>query len=83
MVSLDRQASRFLGSGLELGAAAILPAAVGYALDRYLGNTTLVCTALLAMAGFAAGMFRFIRAALAVNRSYRPGRKQSPDEPEH
>lgn len=59
---------RFAGAGMELGGSSLVFAAVGYALDRYLGNTTLVATALGAVLGFAAGLYRFIRMAMAANR---------------
>jgi F0F1-type ATP synthase assembly protein I len=59
---------RFAGAGMELGGSAILFAAIGYAVDRYLENTTLVATALGAVLGFAGGLYRFIRMAMAVNQ---------------
>ena len=60
---------RFAGAGMELGGSAILVAAIGYAVDRYFENTTLIATALGAVLGFAAGLYRFIRMAMAANRS--------------
>jgi hypothetical protein len=65
----DRAMWRFAGAGMELGGSAILCAAIGYALDRYLDNTTLIATALGAVIGFAAGLYRFIRMAMAANQS--------------
>lgn len=70
----NRDAWRFAGAGLELGGSAIVFAAIGYAIDRQLGNTTMIVTAFGAVIGFAAGMYRFIRMALEANRSQRDGR---------
>ena len=63
---------RFAGAGMELGGSALVFAAAGYALDQYFGNTTLIATALGAVLGFAAGLYRFIRLAMAANRSAGP-----------
>ncbi len=65
----DAEMWRFAGAGMELGGAAILGAAVGYALDRYFENTTLLATAVGTVFGFASGLYRFIRMAMASNRS--------------
>lgn len=70
----NRDAWRFAGAGLELGGSAIVFAAIGYAIDRQMGNTTMVATAFGAVLGFAAGMYRFIRMAMEANRSQRDGR---------
>ncbi len=59
---------RFAGAGMELGGSSIVLAAIGYAVDQYFENTTLVATALGAVIGFAAGLYRFIRLAMAANR---------------
>jgi len=63
-----RDAMRFAGAGMELGGSAIVGAAIGYGLDRYLGNTTLLATALGAIFGFTGGLVRFIRLALEASR---------------
>ena len=60
---------RFAGAGMELGGSSLVFAAIGYALDHYFGNTTLIATALGAVLGFAAGLYRFIRLAMFANRS--------------
>lgn len=59
---------RFVGAGMELSGSAILCAAIGYAVDRYFENTTLIATALGAVFGFAAALYRFIRMAMAANQ---------------
>ena len=59
---------RLAGAGMELGGSSIVLAAIGYAVDQYFGNTTLIATALGAVIGFAAGLYRFIRLAMAANR---------------
>lgn len=63
------EAFRFAGAGLELAGSSIVFAAIGYALDRHLENETMIATALGAIIGFAAGLFRFIRLAMAANRN--------------
>jgi len=63
-----RDSLRFAGAGMELGGSAIVGAAIGYGLDRYLGNTTLLATALGAILGFTGGLIRFIRLALEASR---------------
>ena len=60
---------RFAGAGMELGGSSLVFAAIGYAVDHYFGNTTLIATALGAVLGFAVGLYRFIRLAMAANRS--------------
>ena len=60
---------RLAGAGMELGGSAILFAAIGYAVDRYLENTTLIATAIGTVFGFAAGLYRFIRMAVAAGES--------------
>lgn len=67
----NRDAWRFAGAGLELGGSALVFAGIGYAIDRRMGNTTMVATAIGAVLGFAAGMYRFIRMAMEANRSHR------------
>ncbi|HBJ36339.1 MAG TPA: hypothetical protein DDZ51_16625 [Planctomycetaceae bacterium] len=62
------EALRFAGAGMELGGSAIACAVIGYAIDRYLQNETMIATALGAILGFAGGLFRFIRLALAASR---------------
>lgn len=74
----DSDAMRFAGAGLELGGSAILFAAIGYAIDAQMGNTTLVATALGSVLGFTAGMYRFIRLAMRANRQ--PGKPPSPQD---
>lgn len=59
---------RFVGAGMELSGSAILCAAIGYAVDQYFENTTLIATALGAVFGFAAALYRFIRMAMAANK---------------
>jgi len=61
-------AFRFAGAGMELGGSAIACAVIGYAIDRYFENETMIVTALGAIFGFAGGMFRFIKLALAASR---------------
>lgn len=63
---------RFAGAGMELGGSSLVFAAIGYGVDHYFGNTTLIATALGAVLGFAAGLYRFIRLAMAANRSAGP-----------
>ena len=63
-----REALRFVGAGMELGGSAIACAAIGYAIDHYFQNETKIATALGAILGFAGGLFRFIRLAMAANR---------------
>jgi F0F1-type ATP synthase assembly protein I len=70
-----RDAMRFAGAGMELGGSAIVGAAIGYGVDRYLGNTTLLATALGAILGFTGGLIRFIRLALEASRP--PGGRRS------
>lgn len=63
-----RDSLRFAGAGMELGGSAIVGAAIGYAVDWYLDNTTLLATALGAILGFTGGLVRFIRLALEASR---------------
>lgn len=63
-----REAFRFAGAGMELGGSAIVCALIGYAIDRHLQNETMIATACGAILGFAGGLFRFIRLALAESR---------------
>lgn len=70
------EALRFAGAGMELGGSAIVCALIGYAIDRYFHNETLIATALGAIFGFAGGLFRFIKLALAASRES----KHSEDE---
>jgi len=69
------EALRFAGAGMELGGSSIVCAAIGYAIDHYFQNTTLVATALGAIFGFAGGLYRFIRLAMAANRPDGPVEK--------
>src|SRR5690606_35475609 len=59
---------RFAGAGMELGGSSIVLAAISYAVDHHFGNTTLIATALGAVMCFAAGLYGFIRLAMAANR---------------
>ena len=61
-------AFRFAGAGMELGGSAIACAVIGYAIDRYFENETMIATAFGAIFGFAGGLFRFIKLALAASR---------------
>jgi len=81
---LDSEAMRFAGAGLELGGSAILFAAIGYAIDAQMGNVTLVATALGAVLGFTAGMYRFVRLAMQSNRQPRnaPSSHDGPTDPD-
>lgn len=63
-----REALRFVGAGMELGGSAIACAAIGYSIDHYFQNDTKIATALGAILGFAGGLFRFIRLAMAASR---------------
>jgi hypothetical protein len=63
-----REALRFAGAGMELGGSAIVCALIGYAVDRYLQNETMIATACGAIFGFAGGLFRFVKLALAESR---------------
>ena len=62
-----REALRFVGAGMELGGSAIACAAIGYAIDHYFQNDTKIATALGAILGFAGGLYRFIRLAMAAS----------------
>ncbi len=63
--------ARFAGAGIELAAFATLFALLGYGLDRWLGNTTYIATALAALVGFSLGFVRFMLLALKVNARQR------------
>ncbi len=77
------ESMRFAGAGLELGGASIVMAAIGYAIDRTLGNTTLIATALGAIVGFAAGLYRFIRMAMKASLQDRlRQRDETTDQPD-
>jgi len=70
-----REALRFAGAGMELGGSAIACAAIGYAIDRYFQNETMIATALGAILGFAGGLFRFIKLALAASHDSNHSKK--------
>jgi len=72
-----REALRFAGAGMELGGSSIACAAIGYGIDLYFHNTTLFATALGAIFGFAGGLYRFIRLALAASQPSGPAEKRS------
>lgn len=44
-------------------------AVIGYTIDRHYQHTAPVATAIGTMIGFSAGLYRFIRQALAVSRN--------------
>jgi len=62
------EALRLAGAGMELGGSAIVCAMFGYAIDRYLQNETMIATALGAIFGFAGGLYRFLKLAMAASR---------------
>lgn len=66
------EALRFAGAGMELGGSAIVCAMFGYAIDRYFQNETMIATALGAIFGFAGGLYRFIKLAMAASRESNP-----------
>jgi len=57
---------RFLGAGLELSGITLGFAAVGFGLDRWLGNDRLLATGLVTLLGFSLGMVRFVVIAMAA-----------------
>ena len=62
---------RLTGAGLELAGTTILIGSIGFVIDRRAGNVRPIATALLALAGFAIGMYRFVRIALSVSQTQR------------
>jgi F0F1-type ATP synthase assembly protein I len=60
---------------MELGGSAIVCAAIGYAIDHYFQNETMIATALGAILGFSGGLFRFIKLALAASHESNRGEK--------
>lgn len=70
-----REALRFAGAGMELGGSAIVCAAIGYAIDHYFQNETMIATAFGAILGFAGGLFRFIKLALAASHDSNRSKK--------
>lgn len=60
---------RFIGAGIELAAFALVAAAVGYGLDRWLGHERPLATAFCGLVGFSLGLVRFIVLANRANRT--------------
>jgi len=58
---------RFVGAGLELSGISLLFAAVGFGLDRWLGDDRLIATAIAVLVGFTLGMIRFVMMASGAN----------------
>jgi F0F1-type ATP synthase assembly protein I len=52
---------RHAGLGIELGGTTVGCGAIGYGIDRWMGNTTPYATAACLLIGFAFAMFRFIQ----------------------
>lgn len=62
---------RLTGAGLELAMVAIVFGAIGYAIDHLVGSERQFFAALVGLLGFALGMIRFIRLAMAVSADQR------------
>ena len=54
---------RFAGAGLELAGSMLVPAAIGFAIDRYLVWSTPWSFLVGGVLGFTAGMYNFVRTA--------------------
>ncbi|MGB7327354.1 MAG: AtpZ/AtpI family protein [Rubripirellula sp.] len=55
---------KFVSAGGELAGISLAVAAIGYALDQYLGSKQSLGTAFGLLIGFGFGMYRFIRLAM-------------------
>jgi len=64
-----RSWTRFVGAGFELAGITGVVGLVGYGIDRFCGNGTLVATAIAVLVGFSFAMFRFITLAVAADRA--------------
>lgn len=73
--SSSRRFTTFAAAGLELAGVAVVFAAIGYGIDRWLGNTRLVGTGIIGLIGFTLGMVRFVLLAGQVNATGDPPRK--------
>ena len=65
----------FAAAGLELAGLAVVFAAFGYGIDRWLENTKPFGTGLAGLVGFSLGMVRFVLLANRANSSQKPSRK--------
>ena len=78
--------ARFAGAGFELAGISFLFGLGGYALDRWLGNTKPLATAVATLIGFSLGLLRFIILASQENTRQREqsklhsGGEQQPDD---